>query len=539
MEHLVFNDDYVKPGYWNNENLTSYLERAVRECPDQTAVIDSYSRLTFRELYEQVTRFAGSLRAHGVGLGDVVSFQMPNWCESVVIHQAAAMIGAISNPIIPIYRKKEVRYILTESQTKVLVIPAVFRNFNYLEQTREIAEECPVLQRIVVIDKFEQRPELVGDREVAFSEFMKAGTPHPVVQPVGKADPALLLYTSGTTANPKGVIHTHNTLIHENKTMIRRYELGRDDVVFMPSPVTHITGLLYGLELPFMIQGKVVLQDIWDPIQAIKFLTEEQCTWSVGATLFLRDIVQGLSESDRTKIRLKAFCCGGADVPPSLITHAASELGCYVTRVYGSSEYPTLTACGYDDPLEKAAHTDGRMFEGSFAKILNPNGTEAKTGEVGELAVKGPEMFLGYLQSELNPDSFTDDGFFLTGDLAVFDSDGYLEIKGRKKDIIIRGGENISVKEVEDLLFQHPSIASVAVVAVPDDKMGEKACACVVPQADATLSLSDVRRFLVDQGIAMQKIPEYLEILQEMPMTPSGKIKKFVLRDAMQAKFKQ
>jgi non-ribosomal peptide synthetase component E (peptide arylation enzyme) len=285
-----------------------------------------------------------------------------------------------------------------------------------------------------------------------------------------------------------------------------------------------------------MVQGRVVFQDIWNPEEAIQHLTQEGGTWTIGATPFLRGVLQETKELGEKRLRLKAFACGGADVPPELIKEATEVLGCYVTRVYGSTEYPTLTACGYEDPIEKAAHTDGRLLEGSSARILGNDGEELPGGEIGELAVKGPEMFLGYLQLEHNQGAFLEDGYFLTGDLAVIDQDGYVEIRGRVKDIIIRGGENISVREVEDLLYRHPKVSEVAIVAMPDNEMGEKACAYLVPKEGEKPTLDEIDQFLTEEGVAKQKLPERLEIVDQMPMTASGKIQKFLLKEDIERK---
>jgi cyclohexanecarboxylate-CoA ligase len=529
-------DDYAQLRFWKNRNIYCYLKEAAENAPQKVAVVDRFQSFTYEELNEQVKKLAGAFLASGIQKGDVVSFQLPNWVETVVIHQALAMIGAVSNPIIPIYRSKEVKYILNQSNTKVLFIPYIFRKFSYLEMIRIIRNEIPSLEKVIVLDQYNENPLLDTDREFEYAAFLQSADGNEEVAPVDENTPLLLLYTSGTTANPKGVIHTHNTLLHENQTIIELYDLGSEDAIFMPSPVTHITGLLYGLEMPFVIQGKVVFQDIWDAEEAIQYLIQEECTWTVGATPFLKGIIQSLKGTDRAKIKLKAFPCGGADVPPELIRQASKLLNCYVSRVYGSSEYPTFTACGYTDPLEKASCTDGKPFPGSHAKIVNDAGEELGIGEVGELVVKGPEMFLGYIQSDFNQYCFLDDGYFRTGDLAVIDKDGYIEIKGRKKDIIIRGGENISVKEVEDLLYQHSKIANVAIVAMPDKEMGEKSCAFVVLRDSETLTFEEMNQFLLGHGIAKQKLPERLEIIEQMPMTASGKIQKFILREEIKQK---
>ncbi|OLO39053.1 hypothetical protein BTR23_10635 [Alkalihalophilus pseudofirmus] len=527
--------DYEIKGYWRNENIFTYLMDAYLSNPKRTAVEDGFVSYTYEELYDKSVKLAFYLKKIGVEKGDVVSFQLPNWSESLIIHYAVAMIGAVCNPIIPIYRKKEVQYILNQSRTKVLIVPNTFRKFDYLQMVRELQDELNGLQKVVILDKYSDQPDLNEKCEVFFEECVSHNLGlHSNVEPVTEKDPFLLMYTSGTTSNPKGAVHTHNTLIHENHSVISLYQLSENDNVFMPSPVTHIAGFINGLELPIMLQATLVLQDVWEPRAAVEKILAGNCTFLLGATPFLQGIYDVVKETNQ-EIPLKYILCGGADVPPELVINSSKLLNCFVTRVYGSTEYPTFTLCGPTDTFDKTAYTDGRALEGSASLILDDNMEALPVNEVGELAVKGPEMFLGYLQSEFNEDSFYDE-YFLTGDLASIDEDGYIQIIGRKKDIIIRGGENISVKEVEELLYEHESVNQVAVVAMPDEKMGEKACAYIKLNKYTNLDLETMKDYLLRKGVAIQKVPERLEIIEEMPMTTSGKIQKFVLREDIKKK---
>ncbi|MEK3934003.1 AMP-binding protein [Sporosarcina sp. FSL W7-1349] len=514
------------------KNIYEYVRSSATANPEKIAVVDDYGRYTYPHLLAEVQKMAGAFKSYGIQKGDVVSFQLPNWVESIIIHQALAMIGAVTNPIVPIYRSHEMKYILKQSKTKMLLIPNTFRGFDYLEMIRSIHPKLPDLKNVIILDKYNENPSLEEHFEIGYTNFIEEGVPHEEWESVSTEDPALLLYTSGTTSLPKGVLHSHLTLLNECSSIIDLYELTDSDVVFMPSPVTHITGLLFGMEMPFMIQGKVVLQDIWDPKRTIQYLLEEKCTWTMGATPFLKGITSEISEQEAEEIHLKFFCCGGADVPPDLVIHATKILKCHVSRAYGSSEFPTLCACGPNEPIEKAAYTDGKLFKKAQAKVVDKFGQTLPLGEVGELAITGPELFLGYNREEDNKTAFLEDGYFLTGDLGVLDREGYIEIKGRIKEIIIRGGENISVKEVETILYRHPKILSVAIVALPDEKMGERGCACVVlKEGVQTLDLAEMNRFLVESGISKQKLPEQLEIMEELPTTASGKIQKFVLKE--------
>lgn len=535
MNLIIPKDNYVQKGYWTNKNIFTYLEESYRTNPKRTAVDDGYSSYSYEELYQKTIQLANYLKEIGIKKGDVISFQVPNWSETLIIHYASAFLGAVCNPIIPIYRKKEVNYILNQSKTKVFFVPFKFRKFNYLEMIRELKEDLKDLEKVIILDKYSHHPTIHSESEGFFDETLH----HHInldlnPEPITETDPFLLMYTSGTTSNPKGVVHTHNTLIHENHTVISLYQLTEEEVIFMPSPVTHIAGFVNGLELPIMINGKLILQDVWEPEEAVKKVIKENCTFLLGATPFLQGVYDVVKKT-KQEIPLKIILCGGADVPPELVKRSSELLNCFVSRVYGSTEYPTFTLCGPEDSLNKTAYTDGRYLDGSEALILDDDMNPLSVTEIGELAVKGPEMFLGYLQSEFNEKSFYKD-FFLTGDLASIDEDGYITIIGRKKDIIIRGGENISVKEVEELLYEHENIQQVAVVAMPDKKMGEKACAYVKVEENKHIDLETIKDYLLEKGLAIQKIPEHLEVIEQMPMTTSGKIQKFILREEIKRK---
>jgi cyclohexanecarboxylate-CoA ligase len=346
-------------------------------------------------------------------------------------------------------------------------------------------------------------------------------------------DVALLLYTSGTTSDPKGALHTHNTLDYENRSIVDLFGLDGSDMVFMPSPVTHITGLLYGAQMPFMLGGGAVLLDVWSPEEAVALIDRHKCTFSVGATPFLHGILETIQDRPAGELPLRVFGCGGADVPPDLIRRATGRLGGFVTRVYGSTEYPTALSGAPGDPLEKCATTDGRAIADAQTRVAAVDGGVAGPGVEGELQVRGPELFLGYLDEQLNEHSFLEGGWFQTGDLAAVDEDGFVQITGRKKDIIIRGGENISAKEIEDLVFEHPKVAEVSVVGMPDPVLVERICAFVVPREGADLQLPELVEFLRSHGIANQKLPERLVVQRELPKTASGKIQKFRLRDQL------
>jgi len=511
-------------GRWLDRFVDGYAPDAARRTPAAPAVIDTSACLTYADADRRISATAASLQDLGVARAEVVSWQLPNWHEAYVLHQAILRIGAVSNPIIPIYRQRELIYILNEAGSRVFVMPEVFRGFSYAEMLDEIRPSLPALEHVVLC-----RPARAS-RLPDFADLAAGGRqPGPVER--SPDDPMLLLFTSGTTALPKGAVHTHNTLDYENRSIIDVFGLTSSDVLFMPSPVSHITGLLYGLQLPAMLGTAVVFQDVWDPATALRLIERHQCTFTVAATPFLHGVTYHPQLGSFDISSLRVFACGGADVPPGLIRDARDRLGCVASRIYGSTEFPTLSTCGPDDPPDKSAFTDGRVIGAAEGRVVDAADQETRPGEVGELLVTGPELFLGYLRPGDDAGAFTPDGWFRTGDLAARDADGYLTIRGRKKDIVLRGGENISVAEVEDLLFDHPLISEVAVVAMPDPVMVERACAFVVPQGDVPPTLDDLARYLVERGVARQKIPERLEVVTELPKTLSGKVQKFRLRE--------
>ena len=507
---------HIEDGAWAGNLVDGYLAAAATAAPDAVAVIDRERSWSYGDLDGAVNRLASSLSARGVGPGDVVSWMLPNRVEALIVHHAAMRLGAVSNPIIPIYRHHETRFILRQARSRVMVVPEEFRGFDYPQMVAEIRGDLPDLRTVVVVGASGPAADVV------LEDLLDEGRPDPVHTPGRDADDvALLLYTSGTTSSPKGALHSHNTLDHENRSIIELYGLSGADVVFMPSPVGHIIGVLYGLQLPAMLGVPVVLLDVWEPGRALQLVAAHRCSFTVAATPFLAGLVGHPSLDETDVSALRVFACGGADVPPDLVRRATDALGCTVSRGYGSTEYPTATGSNTADDLVKRSGTDGRPI----------GRTEIRLEADGELLVRGPEMFLGYLDPALNDDAFTADGWFRTGDLARTDADGYVEITGRKKDIIIRGGENISAKEIEDQLFEHPAVADVAVVATPDPVLGERVCAVVVPAPGAAVTLDDLVAWSTARRIARQKLPERLVLLDELPRNASGKVQKFRLRE--------
>jgi cyclohexanecarboxylate-CoA ligase len=503
--------------------LDQPLRQMAANLPEHLAVVDGELTISYGQLDTQVDLTAAALAGLGLGRGDVVSWQLPNWHEAIVLHLATIRIGAISNPIVPIYRRREVEFILARSGARAFFSPPVFRGFDHGAMVAEMRPRLPRLEHQVTV-RGEPAPGAL-----AFDGFLAAAGDAPRVERAAD-DRAVLIYTSGTTADPKGVLHTHATLDYENRSMIEFFGLDERHPVFMPSPLSHITGLLYGMQLPAMLGTHVVLQDIWDPGPALALIERWRCGFMLAATPFLHGLVHHQDLPRRDVGALSVFACGGADVPPELIRVAGERLDCMVTRVYGSTEFPTATSATAVDPSAKRAETDGRPMGECRVRITDEDGRPLAVGEVGEVRLRGPELFVGYLDGGGIP-AFDAEGWFATGDLGSLDADSYLTIQGRQKDIILRGGENIGVKEVEDLLFVHPAVAEAAIVAMPDPVLTERACAYVVPAPGAAPTLAELVAYLRTQGLATQKLPEHLELIDEIPKNPAGKVQKFKLRE--------
>jgi cyclohexanecarboxylate-CoA ligase len=484
------------------------LRRYAVAAPGRPAVADAEHEVTAGELVSAVAAEQSRLRGAGVGRGDVVCAQLPNWWESVAIAHAVWGMGAVLCPVPVNFRTAEIAAILTAMPPAAYLAPARYRSTGYEPLVAEAMRRCGV-----------DAPRLTISRGPSPAGLPAAGE----AELAGDLDAiCMLMFTSGTTGRPKGVLHSHRSLLAEARSISELFRLNGDRV-YMPSPIGHITGLVYGVLMPLLMDGSVVLQAEWDPDLGLRLIEDHGCTFSVGATPFLRGLTDSYLRAGQQS-RLAAFVCGGADVPPALVRESRRALGAVVVRAYGLTEMPTVTCGGPDDPPEVQAETDGRLTGTSQGRLAG------EAGGVGELEVCGPEMCLGYLDPADTAAAFTGDGWFRTGDLARLGPGGTVTIAGRAKDIIVRGGENISVKEVEDYLTEHPQITDVAIVGVPDPVLGERACAFIIAP-DGAPSLADLTTFLISRDIARHKLPEHLIVTAELPRTPSGKIQKFVLRD--------
>lgn len=518
-------DRYVRDGWWIGRTLAEYFDAALARTPDKVALVAPRGcRLTFAELAQRVERIAANLARAGVRQGDVVSVQLPNWGEFVCIHLAAERLGAVTNPLLPIYRAKELSYILKFAGSVVCFIPNHYRGFDYLQMYRELRAGLPALKHVFVVD--DERVDGFDH----YADLLDPTAPKPAdVHPKGD-DVTALIFTSGTESTPKGVMHSHNTMMYGTLTMAKLAKLTADDVVWVPSPVGHGTGFEWGIRQAVTLGAKIVMQDIWDPDEALRLIEAERCTFTMAATPFAAMLLDAPTLGQRDVSSFKYFTSAGAPIPRHVGETARDKIGCKLIGMWGMSECFVGTASSPDDPDEKLWGTDGKVMPGGEAAIFDADRkNKLPSGETGELAVRGPFVALGYFNDPVRSrETFTPDGWLFSNDLAVMDKDGYVRLVGRKKDIINRGGLKVSAREIEDMLLQIPNVRQVAIVPVPDARLGEKGCAFVVPR-DGEIRLDEITDYLESRGVAKYKLPEYLVVIDELPMTASGKVQKFKL----------
>ncbi|MGH7898624.1 MAG: AMP-binding protein, partial [Candidatus Binatia bacterium] len=405
---------YRAQGCWLGRPLFAFFAETCRRLAEREALVDADRRFSFAEFHARVRALEAALQRLGVTNGTVVSFQLPNWWETAVLAWALIGLGAVLNPILPIYRRRELEFILAEAGAEVLIVPGVFRGFDHRALATDLSGKVASLRHIVVVRDQPPRGQLALSDLLA-EERPRAATPIAI----RGEDVALLMYTSGTTADPKGVLHTHDALVYELRSLGRVHALGERDTVLMPSPLTHISGLLHGILLPFVLGTRAVLMEAWDAGLALDTITRESVTYMVGAPIFLSELTFHPELADRPTRSLRLFSCGGAGVSPDLIVESRRRLGCVSKRVYGSTEFPTLTTTGVEDPPERGASTEGRAIWAAEVVIADDEGKRLPHGTEGEIHARGPECFIGYRDSALDRDAFTPDGWFRTGDLGV------------------------------------------------------------------------------------------------------------------------
>lgn len=529
----------LQEGYWLNKTILDSLNEAVYQYPDKVALVSykiedqSEKSFTYREMLHTANKISLGLKRLGVQKQDIVSCQLPNWWEFTLLYIACRRIGAVLNPLMPIFRERELSFMLKHTESKVLIVPKVFRKFDHEKLAYQLQKNIESLEHVVVVG---------GEGENSFEKLLLnhgldndpqiLNTLNDVS--ITADDIAQLVFTSGTTGEPKGVMHTANTLFSNIVPYAKRLHLSKDDVIFMGSPMAHQTGFMYGLIMPVLLKAKAVLQDVWDVNTAIDLIHKHEVTFTMASTPFLNDLSEAVLDTHQSLDSLKLFLCAGAPIPSTLVQKARQNMGVKVISAWGMTECGAVTTTRPEDDDERSFNTDGLPLPGVEVKIVDDHGEVLPPHQSGTLMIRSCSNFGGYMKRpHLNETS--EDGWFDTGDIAYLDEQGYIRIAGRKKDVIIRGGENIPVAEVESLIYLHPDIATVALVPYPDERMGEKACAIVKLKEGAhQIVLKDLVDFLKMHNLANQYLPERLEIWENIPMTPSGKIQKFKLRDLLQ-----
>jgi acyl-CoA synthetase (AMP-forming)/AMP-acid ligase II len=536
---------YRDSGWWNDDTLSEIAFRGVVRSSAVNCRVRSRTHPfsgTIGDVGDMGRRLGGTLAHHGIRPGDVVAFQLPNWVEAVACFYGLLPLGVVVVPIVHIYGAKEVGHILRQSGARVLITADRFARQDYLANLEDIAPGLPDLELVIVVSPDGAAVPDLGPTAWSWTEALDRGDPLERPARVDPDSPALVGYTSGTTAAPKGVIHTHRSYLADQRTWATFVESDRSPppavtptASLTASPVGHVMGLA-GVLRPLFAASRLDLMDVWDPAAVLTAMAEDGVSTGGGPPFFLLSLLNHPDFDPAVHLPyMDRLTMGGAPVPLA-VAQRATELGLSLIRAYGSTEHPSTTASLHSDPVEKRIATDGRIISGSELQLVDADGRPVAVGQPGEIRSRGPELFVGYIDPTLTADAIDAAGWYDTGDIGVMDQDGYLTVTDRKKDIIIRGGENVSSAEVEGVLAEMSGVAEVAVVAAPDSRHGEHGAAIfkLLPGASA-FTLESAQRHLEAEGLARQKWPEELHFVEDFPRTPSGKIQKNVLRSALQA----
>jgi cyclohexanecarboxylate-CoA ligase len=526
----------VAAGFWSNELITDFLDRIAAEAPSRVAFIDSRSRISYLDLQNLTYRLADALLRRGVGPGDVVAIQLPNWIEFAALHFALVRIGAITCPITPMSRSREVASILRIARAKKLIIPQSFRGFDYVAMAKVLLSDARECTECIVLGSTE--PGFGISYEALLqqgSESQQVGVRMRELRPEANAITEIV-FTSGATGEPKGVIHSHNTLLAPQLAMAKSLRLERGSVLHVASTIAHQTGFLNGIRLPVQVGGTCVFQDIWRPDEFIRLVAKYKIEVSSGSATFLLDLLrcEGLDACDLSSFRI--FRCGGGPIPLALVREAEQRFPALrVLRGWGQTENGVVTLTRVEDEFSKRMETDGCPQPGMEIRVVDAENRAVSVCTNGRLQCRGASMFLGYANSPgMAEESYVGD-WFDTGDLATLDAEGYIRITGRVKDIVIRGGENIPVHYVENAIFEDPRVLEVCIVGMPDARLGERVCAFVICRSGSTITLRELCESLEAKGVAAQYWPEHLKVVESLPRTANGKIRKAALREQLEA----
>ncbi|HIA3525609.1 TPA: medium-chain fatty-acid--CoA ligase [Escherichia coli] len=528
---LTFNEQrraaYRQQGLWGDASLADYWQQTARAMPDKIAVVDNHgASYTYSALDHAASCLANWMLAKGIESGDRIAFQLPGWCEFTVIYLACLKIGAVSVPLLPSWREAELVWVLNKCQAKMFFAPTLFKQTRPVDLILPLQNQLPQLQQIVGVDKLAP-----ATSSLSLSQIIADNTSLTTAITTHGDELAAVLFTSGTEGLPKGVMLTHNNILASERAYCARLNLTWQDVFMMPAPLGHATGFLHGVTAPFLIGARSVLLDIFTPDACLALLEQQRCTCMLGATPFVYDLLNVLEKQPADLSALRFFLCGGTTIPKK-VARECQQRGIKLLSVYGSTESSPHAVVNLDDPLSRFMHTDGYAAAGVEIKVVDDARKTLPPGCEGEEASRGPNVFMGYFdEPELTARALDEEGWYYSGDLCRMDEAGYIKITGRKKDIIVRGGENISSREVEDILLQHPKIHDACVVAMSDERLGERSCAYVVLKAPHhSLPLEEVVAFFSRKRVAKYKYPEHIVVIEKLPRTTSGKIQKFLLR---------
>jgi acyl-CoA synthetase (AMP-forming)/AMP-acid ligase II len=493
---------YEEEGWWRPETLGDLIAEGLQANPDTGfwvhSAVHPYEG-TFADVELAARRLAEGLRARGVGPGDAVAIQLPNWVEAAVSFWASAFLGAVVVPIVHFYGRKELTHIIAAAKPKVFITAEEFGRMKYQP---DLCADVPIVG-------------LVGD---TFDELL---ADEPLVGTIAAdpRNPALIAFTSGTTSNPKGVVHSHQTLGFETRQLLANYTPDRGRQL-TATPVGHFLGMLGAFLIPVLEGASIDLADVWDPGMVLRLIESDGLSVGGGPPYFVTSLLDHPDCTAEHMSHFKTVGLGGSTVPAA-VTRRLADMGIFVFRSYGSSEHPSITGSSRDAPEDKRLYTDGNARPG----------VEIRLGDDGEIYSRGPDLCLGYTDDALTERAFDADGWYRTGDVGVLDDDGYLTITDRKADVIIRGGENISALEVEEVLLSMPAVAEAVVVAAPDDRLGERTAAVLrIRDGHDGPTLDDVREHFKAAGVAIQKWPEQVHVVDDYPRTASGKVQKFLVR---------
>ena len=512
---------YLEKGYWGEKTLPDYWNDSVRQYGDREYVVDDRgNRYTYREVDELAEKMAVRFRQAGILPQEVISYQIPVWSEFVIVTVACMKVGAVMNPIGLCFAGQELKGLLNLSKTALYLCPARYRNTNYQQNMEMIRESVPTLKAVWILG--EESPRADGCMNPAEQSFVS----------VHSNLVALILCTSGTTRGIKEVMLTHNNILFSELNFNRELGIGKQDVMFMPAPLNHATGFHHGVIGTMLCGAKLVLQQKFDPESAIRLMNQERCTYSMGATPFIYDILKEMEKTGEKATHLKFYLCGGAPVP-ELMVRKAWSYGIRLCEVYGSTESVPHVFVRPREVLAGAAVSCGRPLEGVEVKVVDDRGNPVGPGIPGEEVSRGPNVFVGYLGDQESTDkALDDDGWFYSGDMAMMDERGNLKIIGRKKDIIIRGGENLSINKIAGYLIDFPAVRDYAILGYPDERMGERICAYVVPKdAQAAVSKDAIIEYLSQKSVPKRFWPERVEMIDAIPRTESGKVKRYLLEN--------